>query len=373
MNIQDLRQDTPALEDVTYLNTGASGPSPRKVVDTIEAELEDHEYRAPGKEGMYTKAFDTYERARDTIAEFVRADSNEIALTHSTTDGINRIVTSLDWEAGDRVVITDFEHSAGELPWKRLQRQKNIEIEVLRTENGVLDPGDFERVAEDSKLLCMSAIDWQYGRSQPVAEMVDIAQRSGTLSLIDAVQVPGQKPLDVSEWGADFVAAAGHKWLLGPWGAGFVYVDTSRLDALEPTSIGYRSVEDPNADSYTFNAGANRLEIGTVNPALFAGLTTAIGIIEDIGLDMIQEQIKSLTTRLKADIPEDQLYSPSDYHTGLVTINVPDPEAAVRELKNEDIIVRSLPHPNAIRISLHAFNTIGEVDAALDALESILD
>ncbi|MDL0120039.1 aminotransferase class V-fold PLP-dependent enzyme [Halobacterium salinarum] len=88
-------------------------------------------------------------------------------------------------------------------------------------------------------MACFSAVTWTHGTQLPVADLVDIAHEAGAFALVDAVQVPGQLPMDVGGWEADAVAAAGHEWLFGLWGGGFLYIDRQAADSLLPTRVGY--------------------------------------------------------------------------------------------------------------------------------------
>jgi selenocysteine lyase/cysteine desulfurase len=369
----ELRNDIPALDRATYLNTGAAGPSPTRVVEAVEECVERHEYDAPAEEGMYPCAFDVFDETRETIADHFGAHSDEIALTQSTTDGINRIAAALDWEAGDKVVRTDLEHSSGILPWKRLKR-RGVEVEVAESADGRLDVDAMADAVRDAKLVCLSSLTWSHGTKLPVSDVVEMAHDAGALVLVDAVQCPGQTPVDVSEWGADFVAGAGHKWLLGPFGAGFLHVSPGAEEHLDPAHVGYRSVEDPNAEEYAYEPGAHRLEVGTVSPAPYAGLREAIETIEQIGYDAIQSQIRDLTDRLKEAIATSEtarLLSPREYESGLVTFAVEDldPEEFVEELAEDGVRIRSLPFPeNAVRASVHVFNTEADVDELVEWL-----
>ncbi|WP_435179898.1 aminotransferase class V-fold PLP-dependent enzyme [Halorussus sp. AFM4] len=367
MNPTDLRDAIPALERATYLNTGAAGPSPTRVVEAVEGCVERHEYEAPAEEGMYPCAFDVFDETRAVVADHLGAEPAEIALTQSTTDGMNRVAAGLDWEAGDTVVRTDLEHSAGILPWKRLSRE-GVEVEVVETEDGRLDVDAMADAARGAKLVVLSSLTWSHGTRLPVREAVEVAHDAGALVLVDAVQSPGQVPVDVGEWGADFAAGAGHKWLLGPFGAGFVHVAPGAEAHLEPAHVGYRSVEDPNAEEYAYEPGAHRLEVGTVSPAPYTGLCEAIRTIEELGYDTIRSRVAELTDRLKEGIEDAEtarLLSPREYESGLVTFAVddPDPEAFVEDLADDGVQIRSLPFPeNAVRASIHAFNSEADVD-----------
>ncbi|MFB6157357.1 MAG: aminotransferase class V-fold PLP-dependent enzyme [Haloferacaceae archaeon] len=369
MTPEDLRSDIPACERGVYLNTGASGPATRQVVEATTDFVEYHEYEAPVGDGAYPAAYAAFEAARERVAAFLGADAGEVALTQSTADGISRIAAAVDWDPGDVVVRTDLEHSAGVVPWWHLER-RGVETRVLSTEGGRLDPADVAAAVADARLLCLNSVTWSHGTELPIAEVVDVAHEHGCRVLVDAVQSPGQRPVDVDAWGADFVAAAGHKWLLGPWGAGFLYVDGDRAADVAPAQVGYRSVVDPGADDLELKSGAARFEVGTTSPAPYAGLVEAIGVVEAVGMGTITDRIARLTDRLKAGLG-DALLSPRGYESGLVTFEPPgdeSPEHAVERLADEGIVVRSLPYPDAVRASVHAFNTAGDVDALLDAL-----
>ncbi|WP_096592492.1 aminotransferase class V-fold PLP-dependent enzyme [Halorubrum ezzemoulense] len=364
---RELRADVPALGDAAYFNFGAHGPSPEYVVEAAGSFIEEHEYGSATTD-PYGHAFETYDRVRERIAAFVGADPEEVALTESTTDGITRVAGAIDWEPGDVVVRTDLEHPAGVLPWKRLERE-GVEVRVLETEAGRVDRDEYAAAVADARLVCFSAITWTHGTRLPVADLVAVANDAGAFTLVDAVQSPGQGAMDVSEWGADAVAAAGHKWTLGPWGAGFLYVDRDAAADLAPHAVGYRGVEDPTGDEIEFKPAAGRFEVGTTTAAAHVGLVEALDAIEAVGLDAIEARIEALTDRLKDGVPEDRLLSPRAFESGLVTIDVDDPEATVERLGERDIVVRSLPHPDGIRVSVHAVSTEAEVDRLLDALE----
>ena len=367
VNIDDLRADIPALEACTYFNTGASGPSPRHVVAAATDFLERHAFEAPGGDGPYQVAWDTIGAARETVADHLSARPHEIALTRSTADGINLVASAIDFQPGDVVVRTDLEHSAARLPWERLADVRDIEVRVLETTDGRLDVAEVKEAVRDARLVALSSLTWTHGTRLPVADVVAIAHDAGAQVLVDAVQSVGQQPVDVTEWGADFVVAAGHKWLLGIWGGGMLYVDDEAHKRLDQRRIGYRSVTD-NADTgYEYRRGARCFEVGTTSPAPYVALATAIDTVESIGYDAIQSRIKRLTDRLKTGLG-DRLYSPVSYESGLVSFAADDPDATVERLAREGIVIRALPRPNTVRASVHAVNTTAEIEQLLDAL-----
>lgn len=366
MDAAALREAIPAAERCTYLNTGATGPSPRPVVEAMADFVERHRFEVPCEANPSDVARDAKDSARAAVADLLGAAPAEIALTRSTVEGINHVATAIDWEPGDVVVRTDLEHGAGMLPWEHLRERRGIEVRVLETRGGRLDLDDLAEAVADARLVCLNSPTWSYGTRLPVEAVVDVAHEAGARVLVDAVQGPGQGPVDVDGWGADFVAGSGHKWLLGPWGAGFLYVDRAALDRIEPSRIGYESVVETE-DAIEFRAGAKRFELGTTAIAPYVGLERAIGLVQGVGLDAIESRIADLAARLADGLGERYLGS-TPPESGLVTFAADDPEATVDRLADAGIRIRSLPDPSACRASVHAFNTSGEVDELLSAL-----
>jgi selenocysteine lyase/cysteine desulfurase len=363
----ELRAELPALESCTYLNFGASGPSPRRVVEAVERFQQYHAYDVPVEGDMYDAADDLYDEIRPTVADLLGCAPATVALTQSTTDGINRVASALDWGRDDVVVRTGVEHSAGFLPWQRRRDRHGVEVRSVDCPDGRLDTDAYQDAVTDATLVCLSALTWTHGTYLSVAEAVDVAHDAGARVLVDAVQIPGQAALDVSEWGADFVVAAGHKWLLGPWGAGFVHVRPDVVENLQPDRIGYRSVEEKDLRGHVLHPDARRLEVGTVAPAPYAGLREAIETMDAVGYGAIEARIRGLTERLKDGVPADRLYSPHEFESGLVSFRVDDPDEFVDRADAAGIKIRSLPRPeSAVRASVHAVNTEAEIDRLLE-------
>ncbi|MFC6954809.1 aminotransferase class V-fold PLP-dependent enzyme [Halorubellus litoreus] len=370
MDTAELRESIPAVEAATYLNTGASGPSPRPVVDAAVDALREHAYRAPAEDGMYAFGERVFDAAREAVADHLGTVPGNVALTNSTGDGLARIAAAVDWAPGDVVVRLDHEHAANVLPWARLEREADVEVRVVETHGGRVDRGAFADAVADARLVAFSSLCWTNGVHLDVPELTAIAQASGTRVVVDAVQSVGQHAVDVTEWGADAVVASGHKWLLGDWGSGFVYVDPGFADELHPAVLGYFGVEYPPTADYDLKSGAQRFETGTRSVAPYAALTEAIATIEAVGIDTIEAEIERLTDHLKAAVPVDALHSPPPFESGLVALSVDDPAATVARLAANDVHVKTVPGPRGelVRVSLHAFNTIHDVNQLLAAL-----
>ncbi len=367
-----LRDSIPALgpENGAYFNTGASGPSPRPVMDAMAEFHQEQKGRMPAGEWTYELGFGAYEASRKAVASHVGADPEEIALMGSTGDGLSAVAAALDLDSGDTIVRTDLEHPAGTLPWAALERRRNVEVRELKTEAGRIDLASFADRIGDADVVCFSSLSWNYGTRLPVQELADIASETGAFTLVDAVQEPGQGPLDFTSWGVDAVVASGHKWLLGPWGSGILYVNRDVVEELQPAQVTYRSVSGTAGcpSEYELATGAARFERGTSAPAPYVGLAAAIRVSDTIGPDVIRDRSLRLANRLVARLPEASVVSPLDPESGLVTVAVEEPDETVERLETDGLAIRSLTDPKAIRASVHAFNTEQEIDRLGDAI-----
>ncbi|MES3518138.1 MAG: aminotransferase class V-fold PLP-dependent enzyme [Natronomonas sp.] len=361
MDPETLRADIPACSSCAYLNTGASGPSPRRVVEAACEAQRRHEFDACETD-HYVAAADRLDAARETIGGFIGCEPKDVALVESTGDGISRAANALDLGRDDTVVRTDLEHPSGVLPWRR----SPANVVTLGCPGGRLPIEEYKRVVEDATVVCLSSESWLHGTRLPVEEAVDIAHDAGAVVVVDAVQTVGQHPLDVTEWGADIVCASGHKWLLGPWGVGFLYADPDSIDSFQPRHIGYRGVVEPSGSGLRYQPDASRFELSTSGVAGYAGVIEAIETIEAIGLGTVESRIQRLTDRLKAGLGE-RLVSPEAYESGLVAFEAENPAELVERLNEAGIVVRDLPSGD-VRVSVHVFNTAEEIDRLLEAL-----
>jgi cysteine desulfurase/selenocysteine lyase len=351
------------LDGTAYLNWGASGPAPERVLAAAREEQHRHERHAHSVADPYEYAGEQFTATREAVADLLDTSAERIALTDSTSDGISRVANAIDWAEGDTVVRTDLEHPAGELPWDRL-REAGVEVRVVPCPDGHFDRDAYREAVAGATLVCFNSISWFHGTHLDVEWATRVAHDAGAAVLVDAVQSPGQAAMPVEDWDADFVVAAGHKWLAGVWGAGFCYVrDPERW---RPRHLGYYAAEqyDAEAGALAYHADARRFEIGTNSLAPYAALRETIDLHHEVGLDTIRERQRGLVERLHDGL-DDGLVSPRDPESGLVTFDCGD-ETAARDLvdraNDADVVIRSVPRDGWVRASVHAFNTEAEVD-----------
>ena len=365
-DLADLRASIPVTDEVAYFNTGATGPSPAYLLDAVDGWTRRHKTDVLVEGDAYAVGFAAYEAIRERVAPFVGAAPEELALTESTADGLSAVLAALELDDDAVVVTTDLEHPAADVPLARLA-ERGVTVRRVETTAGRIDTGRWQEAVTDADAAVFSSLAWNYGTQLPVAELVAAAADAGAFTLVDAVQAPGQRPVDVHEWGADAVVGSGHKWLLGVWGSGFLTVDADAVDDLRPAQLGYRSVTDPGG-AFRRKPTAARFERGTTAVGAHVGLAESVTLFDRLGVDRVHEAVCRLADRLVSQLPAERVVSPAEPETGLVTVDVPDPEATVERLRADGAAVRSLPEPDCVRVSVHAFNTPTEVDRLAEAL-----
>jgi cysteine desulfurase/selenocysteine lyase len=355
MDAEALRDAIPVARESVYLNTGASGPSPRAVREAIDEAFVAHD-DAHVSDNPYGHESEVADETREAVGSLVGAPPESIALTSNTTDGINIVADLFDWNEDDAVVTTELEHPAGVLPWERLAEVRGIEKRTVPTDGLALDREKYKDAVKETTLVCLSSTSW-YGVSLPVSQLVEIAHDAGARVVVDAAQSVGAGEVDVDDWNADYVAAPAHKWLLGPWGSGFLYVS---LDAPRDAQrrVGYKSVKDAS-----LRGDARRLEFSTSSPALLAGTRAAVETVCAVGVEAVEERVSRLVARLENGLGDRHVSTGG----GLVRFSDPTPDGTVARLKEEGVVVRALPDGN-LRASVHAFNTTEDIDRLIDLL-----
>ena len=381
MDFRELRRQLPPLADRVYLNTGTSGPMP---VDAYRAgeQLAQQVLREGFSSPPVLQAYgEVLGRAREAFARVIGANPGEIALMHSTSEGIGTIATGINWRPGDEVIVSDLEHMSGVAPWEYLARYRGVKVVNLRSEDGGLSARQVEEAITDStRLIFVSHVSYSTGAELPVAEVCALARERGVMVLVDGAQSAGHIPVDVESIGCDFYAFPGQKWLLGPEGTGALYVRRSALEWLDPIRIGWASVagEDAGGTGIILHGGARRFETGTENASDFAALAASVGILESVGWSRIAARARELAALARSELSRIdgvEIVTPAARATGLLTFAVrgADPDAVVKRLwETHRVVIRSIPRPKALRASFHAFNNEEDVKCLAEGLKDVL-
>src|SRR6266481_1345495 len=242
-----LRADFPILnqqvhgQPLIYFDNAATTQKPRVVLETLQHYYErDNANVHRGIHELSNRATAAFEAARARAAKFLKARSaDEIIFTRGTTEGLNLVAQA--WgtrhvRRGDKILLTEMEHHSNIVPWQLLAERVGAQLVYfpITGDIGLLDLNQVdEYLTKDVKLLAMTHISNTLGTINPVAEYCERARKAGVVTLIDAAQSAGHRPLDVQQIGCDFLVFSGHK-MCGPTGIGILYGRMERLEETPP-------------------------------------------------------------------------------------------------------------------------------------------
>ncbi|TDB90684.1 aminotransferase class V-fold PLP-dependent enzyme [Actinomadura sp. KC216] len=308
------------------------------------------------------------ERVRAAAARLMGVPATDVAFVKNTTEGLAFVASGLDWKPGDRVVVPALDFPSTVFPWTTLAgRGVSVAFVHPRGPGRTLPFSAYAEVIDAGPAPRLVAVSWvQFARGwrTDLAELARLCRERGTLLCVDAIQGLGVLPARLEEWGVDFAAADGHKWMLGPAGAGVLYVRRSRLDLLRPLEPGWASVRDPGLwDSLAFDPDdtARRLEGGMLNAAGILGLGASLDLLHAATVERVWEHIDGLCDLASAELTEAGATILSDRtaggRSGIVTFTVPgvDPETAVAQLRTAGVVCSA--RGKGLRISPHGYTT----------------
>jgi cysteine desulfurase/selenocysteine lyase len=397
LNIKSIREDFPILkEDYIYLDSAASSLTPEQV---ILKEMEFYrKYRANVERGVHRwsqRASEEYENAHEVAAKFIGASSKaNVAMLRNTTEGINLVANSQDWQKDDKIVTSVIEHHSNFITWLRVKQRFGTEVEVVRCDSeGIFNLSDWEKAIDDTtRLVAVTHVSNVLGCIVPIKDIIDIAHEHGAKVLVDGAQGVPHIETDVKRLAVDFLAFSGHK-MLGPTGSGCLYISDTMLDSTEPLCIGGGTITDVNIDNYVLAVPPMKYEAGTPAIAQVIGFGAACRYLSQIGMKNIEKWDLKLANRLLdglGEIDGVEIYGPKDtkQRVGLVTFNIegmnPHDVALTLDLEY-DIATRSGHHcalplmkeifklnEGNIRASSYLYNTVEEIDQLISAVEEIV-
>jgi selenocysteine lyase/cysteine desulfurase len=359
------RSHFPVTEEFIYLHHAGVAPLCRAAAEAMK-HLADDAWRFGSFH--YNEWLAAYDGLRVSAARLLNAAPAEIALVKNTSEGIATVALGIDWRPGDKVVAFLEEFPANYFPWKRLEA-KGIKVEWL----SVTAPlEEIDRAARGARLVAISFVQYLSGYRADLVAIGEICHRRGALFLVDAIQGLGAFPVDVRQCRIHFLAADGHKWLLGPEGCGILYLQQNVQDLVEPVEFGWTNVagySDYASRDMTLRPDAGRYECGTLNTIGCFGLRAAIEFLLEVGIERISRQVQALGDQIAAGAAERgyQILGVRTPQTGAGIVSFRkeglDSRLIVRRLKDQGII--AAPRQGWVRMSPHFYITAEEIDRVL--------
>ena len=346
-----MRDLLPQLNEIVYLNYGATAPlllpSAEKMRALISQSEEPFQFHR-------NEWFSHLERARLVVANLIHASQNEIAFVPNTSSGLSLIANAIPWKKGDRILFPADEFPSNRYVWMNLQK-KGVYPEPIEPSGSFLKQLEALDLA-NVRLIALSAVSYCDGRREEIEEIGKLCKSKGILLAIDAIQAIGAIPIDVRSLECDFLVSGGQKWLFGPIGSGFIYINQKRIEDLFVPQVGWASVEnirDFEGGRLEFTTGARRFEPALSDIPAIAALATSIETMGSIGWEKIYSRIAQLTETAANELTSlgfSVLTPPK--RAGIITFETPDAEKIQQKLLEEKIFVTH--RKNQIRLSLHA-------------------
>ena len=383
-----------------YLDSGATSQKPEIVI-----EAEANFYRTKnaavhrGAHLVAEEASEVYEGARENIARFIGAKSDEVIFTKSATESLNLIAYSLGnpeskfhLKSGDEIVVSEMEHHANLIPWQQLAKRVGAKLTWFKiTDEGRLDLSDIDKlINQKTKIVAITHQSNVLGTIVPLALITKAAHAVGAVVVLDACQSAPHFAVDVKKLEVDFLAFSGHK-VLGPTGIGVLWGKVELLDQLEPSLFGGSMVDSVTMQGATWAKAPRKFEAGVPNMAQAVGLSAAIDYISEIGMDKVAQHEQDLTKQLISglqNISGVQVVGPVDMKDrgGVVSFTVDGvhPHDVGQYLDQFGIAVRTGHHcawplmrrlnlVGTTRASFHLYNDENEVKVLLDTVSKIKD
>jgi cysteine desulfurase/selenocysteine lyase len=391
-----IREDFPILDQqvhghpLIYFDNAATTQKPRAVLEALRSYYEhDNANVHRGLHELSSRATEAYEGARATVAQYIGAASaDEIVFTRGTTESINLVAQAWGGKflrAGDVILLTEMEHHSNLVPWQLLAERIGAQLRFVPVrDDGTLALEQVDQLlTPEVKLFAFTHVSNSLGTINPVAELCRKAKSVGAVTVVDAAQGVGHLPIDVQEFGCDFLAFSGHK-MCGPTGSGALYGRAEILDAMPPWHGGGEMIVSVTLEKSSFKKAPHRFEAGTPNIAGAIGLAAAIDYIEQIGRPAIFEHDAWLTSyaiERFAELDGMRILGPTGERGAIVgfVMKAAHPHDLTTFADRRGLALRGGHHcnqplmrrfglPGTTRASFYFYNTTEEIDRMIEIL-----
>lgn len=374
---QEIRSLFPAASKYIYLNSAAVSPIPTTAIAAVNAQLMDVSLNGANN---YNDWIAAKNRARALAAEMLGARPEQIAFMRNTSDGFASIANGINWTNSDNIVSFEREFPANFYPWRMVRDRFGVELRLCPERNGRIDLDELiSMIDPKTRLVAISAVQYASGFKADLERIGRAARNADALFAVDIIQGLGAMGFDLPAQYVDIAAGASHKWLCAPEGCGILYMSDRARERVEPTFVGWISVETPwdfGDRDQPFKPNAMALESGTGASALFYGLEQSLLLLKQAGLKAIDAYLEELTDELCDRLSERNYEIISSRKKGeksaIVCIKHRggiDCNQIAEHLQNENIIVS--PRGDRLRIAPHFYNNREDIERLASAADSV--
>jgi len=374
-----VKEDFPSSKEYIYMNTAAISLKPIQVIKAVTSFEESYEISGTAN---FSDNFEdqVLEEARSKVSNLINCRIDDVAIVTNTSEGMNFAAHAIKMSPGSNVVSTDLEFPTVTYPWLRIAKGEKLDVRFALNRDGVVAIEDLEKLVDDkTKVIALSHVEYSSGFRFDLKEVADLAHKHGALLVVDAIQSLGVIPFDVKREDVDVLISAAYKWLLGPFGAGFLYMRDEIYHDVEPIFAGWRSKENHEVFEplkLSFAKTARKFEYGGMPYSAIYGFSRALKYILDLGVEEINNHVTDITQELMDGLKDlgAKFFTPFDRHrrAGIVTAKFDglDCDTLVNELKKERVVISK--RFGALRFSPHIYNTQGDVERVLHIIKEIM-
>jgi selenocysteine lyase/cysteine desulfurase len=364
------RHRFPIFKERVYINSCSQGA----LSDSVRAAYGQYLHDWDERGAPWDYWLERQEAARNSFSDLINAAPDEIAVTTSLSAGVASLASGLRFARRSKVVLTDWEFPTIGQIWHAQEARGARVVHVHETKDGRIPIEHFAATIDDDTLLVsITHVCYRHGAMMDVRDVVSLAHERGAYVLLDAFQTVGSLPVDVKELGVDFLGAGVLKYLLGSAGLGFFYCRRELVDKIRPTATGWFADEDIFAMDHTDYSPARtaaRFQSGTPPvPSIYAGIA-GMELMKEIGIAETRAHVNGLNEHLVGGLDElsATVVTPRapEHRGALVCVKSTDAPELVAALDRDGIVTSE--RDSNLRISAHAYNTIEDVDAVLEAL-----
>ncbi|HLJ51175.1 MAG TPA: aminotransferase class V-fold PLP-dependent enzyme [Bryobacteraceae bacterium] len=370
--VSELRARFPILSEKTYLYNCSQGA----LSDAVEAGMKEYADSWRSSSAPWDEWMGTYEALRSDFARFINASPDEVAIVTSASAGINPIANALHFDKRNKVVMSEYEFPTMGHIWLA-QQPRGAKIQFLDGVNNSVPTSCYENaVDETTRIVPLTHVSFVNGFRSDVAAIARIAHANGALLFLDGYQDCGTRPMDVKALDVDFFVTGTLKYLLGPPGLAFLYVRRELTESLNPTITSWMAQRevfgfhtkclDPSSDARRFEGGSPSIpNIYLARPAL--------NLLMQVGMENVAKQIERLTRAFLAGVQTlgVETKTPTNSVGPLVVLRSKDAQGMLDNLTARNIVAST--RRDGVRFSFHVYNTMDDVNMALNAIEDNLD
>jgi selenocysteine lyase/cysteine desulfurase len=362
-----ISEQWPTLSEMTYLNNASTGIPPANTFNAMKQYL-DNKAIAVGK---FDDTLKSLKEIRENLALLLGGDYSQYAFVPSTSSGVNSIAHSIEYPTGSNAVLCDIEFPANYVPWQNASKLYGFDLRVVKSKDGAVSFDAFaDQVDDNTKVIAVSQIQFGSGFRVDLAKLSKLAHDHSALLAVDIIQAAGCFDTDLVKLGVDFATGQSAKWLLGPIGAGYIFVSESVIDELHPRFIGWWGVENLMEFGYFERkhlSDARKFQVGSPSIVSYVGLLESLKTLLQIPGENRERVAMDNADYLRKRLSEISVpfydFGP-DHNSAIISCQPQNVEDLHKKLISKRIhcSVRN----GRLRISPHFYNNHEDIDKIIE-------